>query len=1207
MRLASLLLVAAWSAAAKPTPKVIYVNLDNDEVLAIQRLVEEETGSRWAAVAGAWGRYRLALFEQGDLDRLGVDGAELLARLTAEWTRNKKALRPLIFTPWASPADAEAPGRGRGGARSLAEVAALFDGARDYLSTTWPPLTPPLATTPRITAPGAWSTAEGAEVLVLDGFADDELRRALLAAPRARGRPLRLDPDWERRRPTAPTGTASTACAWSGSWSLRDAARGADAAAHRGAPAAAARAARGREPAGRPRVSYQLTPPDAAFGVSPCVANAVLPGDRHGFHDDADPAKLPPSAWTDAHGHYANRSPGRPASSAPDLPQRVLGRRRRDAAPRAAEAGQARHADGARPGRLLLMDQDVAHALGRTNGTAPPRYSLVLKLVLHPRDDPETGARFDASRRMARRHRALRPPVHAPTAARHSRPSARKTCADCIMKRSAAASSRPASDVGATLTNHAARLDDHETRIALVERTSSRADLAEWLELRDPAEPVGPGDLVECVDRKISREITGRGVLFIVSTEPFFTGNVPSDEVLPRGRAVAMIGQVPVKVRGAVRESQCLAASGEDDGTAVASDCPTGIKAMEAAEASESFELVRALVNAGSHAIAAPELTKKQKRRRARKQKKRPAADFVRVAADGDSETTDETDLDSLASSHSCVRTLLEQNRLLVEDKKQLYANVRGMRLLLRDLARLPAGRPRLRRARRAAPEPSPRSRRRPPLKVAQRRALLRSVVSLQSRARVRRACAVLYHLQSVAASTTIASSARRYLVLTTTVVGKLLSRTRLQAIELECMKQDLERLRHSKVQQARDLREERNEWLAAVEKTKAQKAAELEKTKERLAAATAYVASLERASRAMLAAARRFARALATVPCDRTRVIGVVAHVDAGKTTLSEEMLALSGAITRSGRVDSGSTATDFLAQERARGITISSAAAHLDWRGTRVVLVDTPGHVDFGHDVDRALRVMDGVVLVVDAVAGAQARTEAVARAALETFGLPCVAVVNKMDRPGADFGKALASVAARCLPEGCAVVPVQRPVAYLPSPREALAGDGAAAGDGFAGFVFKVAHDAARPPWSPTPTGHGSRPGLGELHLEVALERLRSDFGVDVTFGPPAVALREAPTAETRRPPFVYDRTLGESRLFCALELSLAPRAADVDGEAVYGGGPPRISLAPAARDALDGASKLHGAAAPMASRSATAGEATFALEYAHHAPR
>ena len=362
-----------------------------------------------------------------------------------------------------------------------------------------------------------------------------------------------------------------------------------------------------------------------------------------------------------------------------------------------------------------------------------------------------------------------------------------KTCADCIMKRSAAASSRPASDVGATLTNHAARLDDHETRIAVVERTSSRADLAEWLELRDPSEPVGPGDLVECVDRKISREITGRGVLFIVSTEPFFTGNVPSDEVLPRGRAVAMIGQVPVKVRGAVRESQCLAASGEDDGTAVASDGPTGIVAMEAAEASESFRLVRALVNAGSHAIAAPELTKKQKRRRARwaarKQKKQRAADFVLVAADDNSEATDETDLDSLASSHSCVRTLLEQNRLL-------SANLRGMRLLLRDpsarlLQRVGRGfvaRRRAARVLRAAVKIQAASR--ASLKVAQRRALLRSVVSLQSRARVRRACAVLYRARSVAASTKIASFARRYLVQTTTVVGKLLSRTRWQAKE---------------------------------------------------------------------------------------------------------------------------------------------------------------------------------------------------------------------------------------------------------------------------------------------------------------------------------------------------------------------------------------------------------------------------------------
>ena len=119
--------------------------------------------------------------------------------------------------------------------------------------------------------------------------------------------------------------------------------------------------------------------------------------------------------------------------------------------------------------------------------------------------------------------------------------------------------------------------------------------------------------------------------------------------------------------------------------------------------------------------------------------------------------------------------------------------------------------------------------------------------------------------------------------------------------------------------------------------------------------------------------------------------MIGIVAHVDAGKTTLTEEMLYRSGSIRRTGRVDSGSAVTDFLPQERARGITIGSAAAHLSWNGQSVVLVDTPGHVDFGHEVDRALRVMDGVVLVVDAVAGAQARTEAVARLAMGRYGLP------------------------------------------------------------------------------------------------------------------------------------------------------------------------------------------------------------------------
>ena len=169
--------------------------------------------------------------------------------------------------------------------------------------------------------------------------------------------------------------------------------------------------------------------------------------------------------------------------------------------------------------------------------------------------------------------------------------------------------------------------------------------------------------------------------------------------------------------------------------------------------------------------------------------------------------------------------------------------------------------------------------------------------------------------------------------------------------------------------------------------------------------------------------AARHF-----TQPCANTRVIAVVAHVDAGKTTLTEEMLLKAGSLRNSGRVDAGSATTDFLEQERERGITIQSAAAHFEWNNTNIVLVDTPGHVDFGFEVDRTLRAVDGVVLVVDAVAGAQARTEAVARAARETFDLPMIAVVNKMDRMGADFEAATKSLSVRC---GLTPIAVQAPL--------------------------------------------------------------------------------------------------------------------------------------------------------------------------------
>ncbi|KAJ1456722.1 P-loop containing nucleoside triphosphate hydrolase protein [Pelagophyceae sp. CCMP2097] len=164
-------------------------------------------------------------------------------------------------------------------------------------------------------------------------------------------------------------------------------------------------------------------------------------------------------------------------------------------------------------------------------------------------------------------------------------------------------------------------------------------------------------------------------------------------------------------------------------------------------------------------------------------------------------------------------------------------------------------------------------------------------------------------------------------------------------------------------------------------------------------------------------AGSRRWASTFAESLKVDARVFGIIAHVDAGKTTSTEQMLHVSGKLRRSspGRVDAGSTVTDFLPQERERGITIQSAAVHFDWEGHSICLIDTPGHVDFGHEVERALRILDGAVVVIDAVAGAEAQTEAVARRAFQR-GVPVIAVVNKMDRAGADFDGAMKSMRKR-----------------------------------------------------------------------------------------------------------------------------------------------------------------------------------------------
>uniref|UniRef100_A0A673C5J4 Ribosome-releasing factor 2, mitochondrial n=1 Tax=Sphaeramia orbicularis TaxID=375764 RepID=A0A673C5J4_9TELE len=131
-------------------------------------------------------------------------------------------------------------------------------------------------------------------------------------------------------------------------------------------------------------------------------------------------------------------------------------------------------------------------------------------------------------------------------------------------------------------------------------------------------------------------------------------------------------------------------------------------------------------------------------------------------------------------------------------------------------------------------------------------------------------------------------------------------------------------------------------------------------------------------------------------------RNIGIMAHIDAGKTTTTERMLYYSGYIRALGDVDDGDTVTDFMAQERERGITIQSAAVTFDWKSHRINLIDTPGHVDFTLEVERALRVLDGAVAVFDASAGVEAQTLTVWRQA-EKHHVPCICFLNKMDNLG------------------------------------------------------------------------------------------------------------------------------------------------------------------------------------------------------------
>ena len=146
-----------------------------------------------------------------------------------------------------------------------------------------------------------------------------------------------------------------------------------------------------------------------------------------------------------------------------------------------------------------------------------------------------------------------------------------------------------------------------------------------------------------------------------------------------------------------------------------------------------------------------------------------------------------------------------------------------------------------------------------------------------------------------------------------------------------------------------------------------------------------------------------------ATIPAPRggapARNLGVLAHIDAGKTTLTEQILYLAGELRRPGAVDFGSTVTDWLPEERRRGITVTAAASSCRWRGAPLTLVDTPGHVDFTLEVERSLRVLDGAVLLLSGPDGVEAQTETVWHQ-VERRALPAVGFVNKLDRPGVDL---------------------------------------------------------------------------------------------------------------------------------------------------------------------------------------------------------
>src|SRR3982075_845783 len=163
------------------------------------------------------------------------------------------------------------------------------------------------------------------------------------------------------------------------------------------------------------------------------------------------------------------------------------------------------------------------------------------------------------------------------------------------------------------------------------------------------------------------------------------------------------------------------------------------------------------------------------------------------------------------------------------------------------------------------------------------------------------------------------------------------------------------------------------------------------------------------------------------TFPLENIRNIGIMAHIDAGKTTTTERILYYTGRTYKMGEVHEGAAVMDWMEQEQERGITITSAATTCEWKGHRINIIDTPGHVDFTVEVERSLRVLDGAIALFDSVAGVEPQSETVWRQA-DKYHVPRIAYINKMDRTGADFDQGVQTMIDRL---GAHPVPVQLPI--------------------------------------------------------------------------------------------------------------------------------------------------------------------------------